>query len=133
MSEKKAQLDDYLRIFREEEDVYVYTASILAGDKDSHKVLSTWSMMPSTWSHPRTPAPKDKRALWDWVWEGVSIDWFEFSVRAGITVSRLQRLFAPLRANRLVYPDGSLPSHASSFLKAEVLKALKKGQEKDDR
>ena len=120
------ELQELLSVFHSREEEYAYTASILVGEKSAHKIVSAWSTMPILWEKPQDEQPKDDRLLWDWLWKGTKINWTDFAARSGMDISRLQKLFEPLRANRLLYPDGSIPRHASSVLKAEVLKTLPK-------
>ena len=122
---KNDLLEGLLDPFRQEEDEYAYTAAILSGDKDAHKVLSTWSTMHFPWNKPTTPQPDEKCALWDWIWVGVKIDWFLFSERSGLGVMFVRKIFESLRANRLLYPDGTIPGHSAGALKAEFLRSLK--------
>jgi hypothetical protein len=117
-------LIDLLPRFKREEQKYLHTAVMLAGDSDSQKILSTWSTLPVSWKDPSGPPPEDDRLLWDWIWGGTGIDWDSFSDRSGIALVRLKRLFEPLRANRLLYPDGTLAEHTEGFLKAVVVKAM---------
>jgi hypothetical protein len=119
-------LSDLLEPFKSDEESFVHTTIMLTGDRESQKLLSTWSMSPISWNMPPGNPPEDKRELWDWLWKGVRIDWEDFSARTGITSSRLQRLYEPLRANRLLYPDGTLPGHATALLRAEIKKSLPK-------
>jgi hypothetical protein len=123
-----------LQPFKTEEESFVHTTIMLVGDRDSQKILSTWSMMPIRWIIPKSAPPTDPIYLWDWVWSGVLISWKDLETRSGINTGRLQKLFEPLKANRLLYPDGTLPNHVSQFLRAEIKKALPKtpkSKEKD--
>ena len=43
----------------------------------------------------------------------------------GLSVANASQHLQVLRAARLVYPDGTLPTHVSQVLRAEVAKALK--------
>ena len=119
------RLNALLDLFRKEEDEYVYTASILAGDKVAHKILSVWSTMSLSWTEPKTTPPSEKSALWDWIWTGVDIKLELISERTGIDAYRVRRIFETMRASRLMYPDGTLTEHAASSLKAEFLRSLK--------
>jgi hypothetical protein len=123
-----------LQPFKNEEETFIHTTIMLVGDRDSQKILSTWSMMPIRWIIPKTVMPEDSRFLWDWVWTGVVISWRDLEARSGIAAARVQKMFEPLKANRLLYPDGTLPNHVSQFLRAEIKKALPKtpkSKEKD--
>lgn len=116
---------DHLAHFKAKEKEYMHTAVLLAGDKDSQIVLSTWTTMPLTLKNPKGSPPKDERERWDWLWTSVQINWEKFSVRTGMNTARLQKLWEPLRSNRLVYPDGTVAEHALGVMTSEVLKALK--------
>lgn len=126
IEEVKEALSAFLEPFKAEEEEYVHAAVYLAGDKDSQKFLSTWSMLPIQWSRPVRDPPVDSRERWDWLWEGVNIDWADLANRTGLNSARLQKLFEPLRANRLLYPDGTVAGHALGILKAEVVKTMPK-------
>ena len=128
-----ADLDPILQPFKTEEESFVHTTIMLVGDRDSQKILSTWSMMPIRWVMPKTNRPADTRILWDWLWGGVLISWKDLETRSGINSARAQKLFEPLKANRLLYPDGTLPNHVSQFLRAEIKKALPKTPKSKDK
>jgi hypothetical protein len=119
-------LESLLAKFKTEESSFIHTTVMLAGDRDSQKILSTWSMLPLVWRKPHTYQPEDIRDLWDWLWAGVVIDWDVLSQRTGLSPIRVKKLYEPLRANRLMYPDGTLPDHALAVLRAEVMKSLPK-------
>lgn len=116
--------------FRNNEDECMHTAVILVGNSDSQIVLSTWTTMPLERVSPKTKPPSDERELWDWLWTTVRINWAKFSDRTGMNTARLQKVFEPLRANRLLYPDGSIPEHVKGILTSEVLKAMKASKKK---
>lgn len=122
-----------LQPFKNEEETFVHTTIMLVGDRDSQKILSTWSMMPVKWIVPKTQMPQDSRLLWDWVWDGVMISWKDLETRSGLNVARVQKMFEPLKSNRLLYPDGTLPNHVSQFLRAEIKKALPKTPKSKER
>jgi hypothetical protein len=123
--DKKFLVKESLTRFREKEDEFMHTAVVLAGDHDAQVVLSTWTMMPLESVVPRTNPPSEERELWDWLWTSVRINWSQFSERTGMNLSRLQKVFEPLRSNRLLYPDGTIPEHVKGVLTSEVLKAMK--------
>jgi len=123
--DKKFLVKESLKKFRAQEEEFMHTAVVLAGDHDSQVVLSTWTTMPLELVTPRTNPPLDERELWDWLWTSVRINWAQFSDRTGMNMSRLQKVFEPLRSNRLLYPDGSIPEHVKGVLTSEVLKAMK--------
>ena len=122
---KEDQILECLARFRSQEDEYMHTAVILAGDRDSQVVLSTWTTMPLERVSPKERFPDDSRLQWDWLWTTVRINWKQFSERTGMNTTRLQKVFEPLRSNRLLYPDGTIPEHAKGVLTSEVLKAMK--------
>ena len=119
-------LSTILQPFKNEEETFIHTTIMLVGDRDSQKILSTWSMMPIRWVVQKSEPPADPRRLWDWIWGGVMISWKDLEARSGISAARVQKMFEPLKANRLLYPDGTLPNHVSQFLRAEIKKALPK-------
>ena len=119
-------LETLLEPFKAEEEQHVYTASILVDDSAAHKIVAAWTMIPLTWTDPKGDYPDDPRLQWDWVWEGVTIPWQELAKRSGIDLPRVQKLFEPLRANRLIYPDGTATEHALGVLKAAVVQGLQK-------
>jgi len=121
---------EHLARFRESEEEFMYTGVILAGDHDSQVVLSTWTTMPLDTVSPKSPPPSEEREIWDWLWTSVRINWSQFSERTGLNISRLQKVFEPLRSNRLLYPDGTIPEHAKGVLTSEVLKAMKSSSRK---
>lgn len=123
--DKEYVFDQALAKFRAKEDEYMHTAVILAGDRDAQIVLSTWTTMPLDRVSLKDDPPFDERELWDWLWTGVRINWTQFCDRTGMNMSRLQKVYEPLRSNRLLYPDGSIPEHAKGVLTSEVLKAMK--------
>lgn len=127
------ELKSILQAFKTEEESFVHTTIMLVGDRDSQKILSTWSMMPIRWVIPKIDPPTDSRSLWDWVWSGVVISWRDLEARSGINAARVQKMFEPLRSNRLLYPDGTLPNHVSQFLRAEIKKALPKSNKSKER
>jgi len=117
-------LSYFLDQFKKDESNLVYTASMLIEDRPSHRVISVWTMMPIEWKHPKSDAPSDQRQLWDWLWLGVEVDWQNFAKRTGLDPLLVRKLFEPLRANRLLYPDGTAPAHAIGVLKADVIQGL---------
>lgn len=122
---KEELILECLARFRNQEEEYMHTAVILAGDHDSQVVLSTWTTMPLERVPPKGNLPEDLRLQWDWLWTTVRINWKQFSERTGMNTTRLQKVFEPLRSNRLLYPDGTIPEHAKGVLTSEVLKAMK--------
>lgn len=125
-----SKLEQYLESFKAGEEANVHTAIILADDREAQRVLSTWSMLPISWEEPKGEAPEDLRDLWDWLWGGIKVNWALLGERTGMTAARVQNRFEPLRANRLVYPDGTVSGNAIGFLKSEVLKTMQKGKSK---
>jgi len=123
-------VEEHLKKFKAQEDGYLHTAVIIAGDKDSQVVLSTWTTLPLTTKNPTDDPPSDERKAWDWLWTSVQINWALFAERTGMNTALVQKVFEPLRANRLVYPDGSAAEHALGVLKAEVMKAVKAATKK---
>jgi hypothetical protein len=122
----RAFLEALLSKFKVEEAAFVHTIVMLADDRDSQKILSTWSMLPFGWKTPSGRPPEDLRDLWDWLWVGVCVDWDILAQRSGLSSVRVRKLFEPLRANRLMYPDGTLPANVLAFLRSEVMKSLPK-------
>lgn len=123
-------LSEYLAPFHAGEEALAYTSSIIIGDRASHKIVSSWTMMPVKWIHPSDEIPEDERLLWDWLWKGVNMPWVDLANRSGLDMARVQKIFEPLRANRLVYPDGTAAKHALGVLKAEVVKGLNQSKKR---
>lgn len=123
-------LEEHLKKFKADEESVIHTTIMLAGDRDSQKILSTWSMSRIAWKRPKSSPPSSIRELWDWLWSGSQIDWDALSSRTGMSAARLQKLFEPLRVNQLLYPDGTIPEHAMAFLRSEVRKELPKAGKK---
>jgi hypothetical protein len=121
---------EHLAAFKASEEEYVHRGVVVAGDRDAQIVLSTWTTLPLERVKPKGTPPSDERELWDWLWTSVRINWSLFSDRTGMNTARLQKMFEPLKANRLVYPDGTVPKYALGILESEVLKALKGSQKK---
>lgn len=128
--DRKGLVEECLKKFKSLEDDYLHTAVIIAGDKDSQVVLSTWTTLPLTSKNPTVDPPANEREAWDWLWTSVQINWAMFAERTGMNTALVQKVFEPLRANRLVYPDGSAADHALGILKAEVVKAVKAATKK---
>ena len=56
MAQEKS-ISDYLARFRSQEDEYMHTAVIIAGDRDAQVVLSTWTTMPVEIVSPKGEPP----------------------------------------------------------------------------
>ena len=123
-------LDEYVAYFKRQEQNFIHTAVVLIDDRDAQKLLSSWSTMSCVWVKPKSDPPEDDNALWDWVWKGITLPWNSLEERTAINSARLRKIWEPLRANRLVYPDGSIPDHAAGVLKAAITKAISGNRKK---
>ena len=126
----QSTLSSFLIPFKRDEEKHIYTSSVLVDDTASHRIVSAWTMMPSSWTIPKENPPEDLRELWDWIWSGTVYSWMELSKRSGLDIPRVQRLFEPLRANRLIYPDGTATEHALAVLKSAVVQGLSKSKKR---
>ncbi len=102
--------------------------AILVVGEDSlmTRLVLAWPNVARTETAPAEPLSEDwddvKR--WEWLWSGIQYSKKEICEVVGRT-----RLNVPLRvliANRILYPDGTIHSYLTKFLRTRVIKLLEK-------
>lgn len=107
--------------------------------EDIQKLVVAWPKIVIKRLQPRDPLPDDRNERWSWLWKTVT--WCEKDLQeiSGVPEAKFKRLLNQVRGNRLIYPDGSVSSHASKYLnnlsmtatarlKTELLLALERMQ-----
>ncbi len=102
--------------------------AILVVGEDSlmTRLVLAWPNVARTGTEPVEPLSKDwddvKR--WNWLWSGI-----RYSKKEICDVVGRPRLDVQLRvliANRILYPDGTIHSYLTKFLRTRVIKLLEK-------
>lgn len=136
--------EESLAYFRTAETLMAHTAVFLVGCRRSQKILAAFTTLPVSWEQPNESPPLDisrvksgdalthqeAGRLWDWLWEGVAVDFDLLCERTDLERAEVEQKFEVLRASRLVYPDGSAAGMATGVLRAAVGKAIRPGVSK---
>lgn len=88
-------------------------------DKYVLRVCSSWGFITKHIITVNTKPPEDENQLWAWLWQGVKISIGELAYVTGSRDKVLAAL-AVARANRLIYPDGTLNKFVLQILKPSV-------------
>jgi hypothetical protein len=90
------------------------------------RLVLAWPNVARTEVEPPEPLSKDwddvKR--WDWLWSGIRYAKKDISSIVGR--NRLDVQLRVLIANRILYPDGTIHSYLTKFLRTRVIKLLEK-------
>jgi hypothetical protein len=99
---------------------------LLVQDADARRVAVAWEGMPVKWRAPPWAAKSDGgNADWDRLWKSLDLSLRELGTRAGLPLAPTVRVFEMLRANRLVFPDGTLDAAAARLLDALAAEHLR--------
>lgn len=122
------QLEKALDVFRLET---IRRIDFLIQDGEVRKVAVAWEGMPTRWKAPAWAAKSDGgNEDWDRLWKGCQPDFVALGRRAGLETVKAAMAFEVLRANRLVFPDGTLDSAAARLLDALAAERLRAAAKK---
>ena len=101
--------------------------AVAVGDYVACKMVAAWPriVLPA-WTAPKSAPPSDDRERWRWIWTGYiggpdePIFVWELARASGVPEHTARLKWGALMANRLVYPDGTLPGPAQTLLRAFV-------------
>lgn len=96
------------------------SAYLLVADAEARRIVAAWSTFPSRWTGPAGEAPADPARRWEWLWRGCRVSFAALAVRSGVLPSVVPGKFALVKANRLIYPNGTVNEWADRILQAEV-------------
>jgi len=92
-------------------------AALLAQDQTLFRLAATWPRVKKILPSP--PGPGEEIDL-ETVWEQVRVDFDDWAELAQVSTLAAIRGFQVLKANRVVFPDGSLSHQAEALLKKEA-------------
>lgn len=129
--------DDVLNGFKKDEKAEDIIPVI--NNEDLLRILVAWPKIIISREKTKEELPAGVNERWRWLWSNITWCEKELQEITGIPDVKFKRLFNQVRGNRLVYPDGSISSHASKYLsnlshtatarlKTELLFALEKMQ-----
>lgn len=95
-------------------------------DKQVKKLCASWGFITRQISPDKKAAPKDENECWAWLWNAVKINIQELAYTTGGR-DRVLSAFAIARANRLIYPDGSVNQFVLQILNPPVVKPVPLG------
>ncbi len=87
-------------------------------DKYIKSVCACWGFITRELSPIKGKPPEDENARWAWLWGGVTVNIVELAYVTGAKDKCLSAL-AVARANRLIYPDGTLNEYVLQLLSPE--------------
>ena len=85
-------------------------------DEEATRVLAAWLSYPAEWKRPARPRPATRARLLEWLWSGITIDWFDLAARSGVSPFVVNEKFFLLAANHLVFPDGTCAPIARALI-----------------
>ncbi len=100
------------------------------------RVLGAFEKANNRWDAPKRLCPDAGRptpAAWDWLVSGWLFDYESISRGADISRDQTRERIAVLVQSRLIYPDGSISSHARKAITATVRQRLQAGSERGGR
>jgi len=97
--------------------------ALVEQDKDLATLVAAWGQVPVTNISP----PPGVEALDPWarLWSQVAVDMRALAEATGLR--RPQETLAKAKANRIVYPDGTINQHVGNFLMARALRQELRG------
>lgn len=105
------------------------------------RVLGAFEKANNRWDAPKKPCPDDGRptpAAWAWLVAGWKFDYESITRGANISRDQVRERIQVLVQSRLIYPDGTISTHARKAITATVRVRLNaggkggKGKKNDD-
>lgn len=94
-------------------------------DETVQKMIVAWpKIVVKSKEHSGVP-PGDKNSRWLWLWEHVDFVYTDLVDISGIPGIKFERVFFQVKGNRLIYPDGTISTWASKYLKQLIAKKIK--------
>lgn len=111
-------MSDRFAHFRAQEHRYRAGAVMLLERREGDaKILAAplrlalaWRSVEVSWEVPESDCPESERAVWEWLWSNVTVDYLRLAQASGQTVEDVEHWIPQLIASRLLYPDGSIAS-----------------------
>lgn len=98
------------------------TVLMLAGSAELTRIALAWSGMPVARKKKlKSCETDDHEGVWRWLWDNIEYSQDELLNRVPGSTPQTARNFAALVANRVLYPDGTLNSFVSKYMKERVL------------
>lgn len=97
------------------------------------RVMGAFEKANNRWDAPKRPCPDGGRPTadaWDWLVSGWKLDLESISKGANISRDATRDRVGVLIQSRLIYPDGSISSHARKAITASVTQRLMAGRGK---
>lgn len=113
--------DDVLTVFKKKERAEDIIPII--GNYDLQKLLVAWPKAILKRVAVTEAAPAGFNERWGWLWRHVRWCEAELTDMAGIPAAKCVRLFNQAKGCRLIYPDGSVSTHAERYLSTVTLLA----------
>jgi len=115
------EFTERLSPFKQNERVEVIL--LIADNSDLTKIAVAW---PSIAVHrPKLLSKLEEEAevqVWKWLWDNTLFSDAELAEASSIREDLIGRRMAPLIANRILYPDGTVNSFVQRYLREKVLK-----------
>lgn len=134
---KGEAFDEVLKAFKLKESAEDIIPILV--NEDIQKLIVAWPKIVMKRGGIKDRCPDSLNERWQWLWKHVSWCEKELQEASGVPEAKVRRLLNQAKGNRLIYPDGSVSSHASKYLanlslaanarlKTELLTALGKMQ-----
>ena len=132
------ELNEMVIYFQAMEKENTHTAVVVLDSSEAQRLVAIWSTIPLDWKKPKRSRPKNDMEMWDWLWEGVVVDWATVAKRANIDPFEMEPIRDSLIATRMIYPDGQINGYARAILSKRVANAVgwpgkKKDKPKEDK
>lgn len=120
-----SSFSDILIEFKHLEDEHVENISPLLDEVELRNALVAWKSV-SIKFKKCDPCPfEDEVSRWNWLWHQVEYDQAQFGKVAGLKPQNVGAILTRLQGLRLIYPDGTINTHAKQFLQAVIMSKVK--------
>jgi hypothetical protein len=100
----------------------------LADNIEAMRILVVWPHQVVDVEEPVCAVPEDENRQWEWLWLSAKYDAKSLARAAGVHPALTREIMESLIGNRLIFPDGTVSTHAESTVKVYIGKKLKKGK-----
>lgn len=107
------------------------TILLVAKDALLLKIAVAWANTSVRRNRNLSPLKGDSdEEVWQWLWRNTRFSREEFLKKIPSSDRRIDRLIDSLISNRVLYPDGTIHSYLSGYLRNAVLSLFQKGSPK---
>lgn len=98
------------------------TVLLIAGDKESIRIVVAWSEMQVRRRKRLKPfVGADSTNTWQWLWDNAEFSKGDLVRRIPGNTKRTEQKFEALVANQVIYPDGTLHSFVRKYVEEQLL------------